>query len=455
MKRTKIVCTIGPAASEKEILKQMLIDGMDVARFNMSHGTHESHLQLITEAKKARAELNMPLAIMIDTKGPEIRVGDFENGKVELVKGQSFVLTTKKILGNNTVAYVNYPKLYQEVQKGTTILLNDGKIELKVQSVEGTDIHTKVIVGGKLSNKKAVNLPHVEIHMPYLSEQDKRDIEFACSVDADYLAISFVSKPEDVLAVRKLLQKFGKPNMKIISKIECDYGVQYAHDILEVSDGIMVARGDLGVEVDFAEIPLIQKELINECKVHGKISITATQMMESMTASNRPTRAEISDVANAICDGTTAIMLSGETSAGKHPALVVKTMARIATKMDMASEGNDFAYYKPENMSMEGNIGYGVCALEYAFGDSSIICLDDYASANAISNYRPAAEIFAFFTNEKEFHQSALLYGVIPILAKGKLTAENCVEYLVKNKMLNKGIPVIVLKNNTIQIVKV
>ncbi|MBQ9785948.1 MAG: pyruvate kinase, partial [Clostridia bacterium] len=304
MRSTKIVCTIGPAASSVQVLKQMLVQGMDVARFNMSHGTHQSHLSLINNARQAREELGLPLAILIAPKGPEIRVGDFENGGVNLVKGHSFVLTTQNILGSESIAYVNYAHLPAEVKKGTRMLLNDGKIELVVQAVNGKEILTKVVEGGYLSNKKAVNLPDIDIKMPYISEQDKLDIKFACDVDADYLAISFVTCADNVLAVKRLLAKYGKPDMKIISKIECAQGVNHAHEILEVSDGIMVARGDLGVEVDFAQIPLIQKELIAECNEHGKLSITATQMMESMSVNNRPTRAEISDVANAICDGT-------------------------------------------------------------------------------------------------------------------------------------------------------
>ena len=455
MKQTKIVCTIGPSASSVQVLKQMLTQGMDVARFNMSHGNHQSHLELINNAKQARTELGLPLAILIDTKGPEIRVGDFIGGGVELTKGKTFVLTTQKVLGNESVAYVNYAHLPAEVKKGTCILLNDGKIELSVVGVKGSEIATKVVVGGYLSNKKALNLPNVNIQMPYISEQDKLDIKFACDVDADYLAISFVSKASDVVAVRKLLAKYGKPNMKIISKIECESGVANAHEILEVSDGIMVARGDLGVEIDFAQIPLIQKQLIAECNEHGKISITATQMMESMSVNNRPTRAEISDVANAICDGTTAVMLSAETSAGKHPALCVQTMAKIAEQMDDAQEGNNFAYIKPENMSMAGNIGYGVCALEYALGQSAVVCINDFAVTKAISNFRPNTFVFYFTSNLKEYNEASLLYGVVPVYIENGLTAEACVKYIATKKMVKRNTNVILVGNNTIKVVKV
>ena len=455
MRSTKIVCTIGPAASSVQVLKQMLVQGMDVARFNMSHGTHQSHLSLINNARQAREELGLPLAILIDTKGPEIRVGDFENGGVNLVKGHSFVLTTQNILGSESIAYVNYAHLPAEVKKGTRMLLNDGKIELVVQAVNGKEILTKVVEGGYLSNKKAVNLPDIDIKMPYISEQDKLDIKFACDVDADYLAISFVTCADNVLAVKRLLAKYGKPDMKIISKIECAQGVNNAHEILEVSDGIMVARGDLGVEVDFAQIPLIQKELIAECNEHGKLSITATQMMESMSVNNRPTRAEISDVANAICDGTTAVMLSAETSAGNHPALCVQTMAKIAEEMDNSREGNDFAYIKPENMSMAGNIGYGVCALEYALGESTVVCLNDLAVAKSLSNFRPNTQILFFTSNQHEYNQATLFFGVKPIFMANGLNVESCLQYLVAKKLVKRKTDIILVGGNTIKVVKV
>ena len=454
MNRTKIICTVGPADGSVEVLKQMLIEGMDVARFNLSHGTHEGHLEYINNARKASEELNIPLSIMLDTKGPEIRVGDFEGGEAHLTKGQKFILTTQKVLGNNSCVYVNYANLPAEVKKGTTLLLNDGNVELQVVSCTKTEITTKVVAGGKLTNKKSVNLPNVEINMPYISEKDKADIKFACDVDADYLAISFVNCADNVLAVRKLLTKYGKPNMKIISKIESISGVENAHEILEVSDGLVIARGDLGVEVDFAKIPLIQKALIAECNEHGKISVTATQMLESMGVNNRPTRAEISDVANSVCDGTTAVMLTGETSAGTHPALVVKTMSKIIEEMDQSAEGNDFAYIKPDNMSFAGNIGYGVCALEYAFGESAVVCINDYELTKSISNFRPATTIFAFTNSKKECNLETLLYGVVPIYAKGALNVENCINYLLKNKMIKKTMPIIVASKDMIRVIK-
>ena len=455
MKSTKIVCTIGPAANSVKVLKQMLLEGMDVARFNMSHGTHENHLELINNARAAQEELGLPLSILIDTKGPEIRVGNFENGGVTLAKGKLFVLTTQNVLGTDSIAHVNYPHLPAAVKKGTCLLLNDGNIELCVQSVKNNEILTKVVVGGFLADKKSINVPNVHIQMPYISEQDKKDIKFACDVDADYLAISFVRSAQDVLSVKKLLAKYGKPNIKIISKIECEQGVANAHEILHESDGIMVARGDLGVEIDFAQIPLIQKEIISECNDHGKISIIATQMMESMSERNRPTRAEISDVANAICDGATAVMLSGETSAGRHPALCVQTMARIVEQMDSASEGNNFAYIKPDNMSMAGNVGYGVCALEYALGESAICCINDTAVAKAISNFRPNTTIMLFTNNAKEYNEANLFFGVTPVYIDKDLSAETCIKYMAAKKVVKRNTSIILVSNNTIKVVKV
>lgn len=449
MKNTKIVCTIGPSANNLKILKQMIHEGMNVARFNMSHGNHQSHLEMINLAKQAGAETNSPLAIMVDTKGPEIRMGEFENGFVELKKNQKFILTPQTILGNEQRATISYKNLAQEVTAGTQVLIDDGNIELNVLEVVGVDVLTKVVVGGKLQNRKSVNIPNANIKMPYISAQDREDIKFACDVDADYLAISFVRNKSDVLAVRKLLTQLDKSNMKIISKIENQDGVNNAHEILDVSDGIMVARGDLGVEVDFAEIPIIQKYLISECNEHGKISITATQMMENMSKSNRPTRAEISDVANAICDGTTAIMLSAETSAGKHPALCVQTMAKIATNMDLARVGDDFAHIRPENMSLAGNIGYGVCALEYAFNEAIIVCLNDANVAKSISNFRPNAQVILFTNDSKAYRESALYFGVESVLLQD-VNYQECLDYVRKHT--RRKLPIIMVSGGNIKV---
>lgn len=449
MKNTKIVCTIGPSANNLKILKQMIHEGMNVARFNMSHGNHQSHLEMINLVKQAEKEANSPVAIMVDTKGPEIRVGDFVGGFAELRKNQKFILTPQNIIGDDQKVAISYKNLPQEVSKGTQILIDDGNIELSVLDVIGGEIITKVVVGGTISNHKSVNVPEINIKMPYISQQDRADIQFACDIDADYLAISFVRNKSDVLAVRKLLSQLGKPDMKIISKIENQEGVNNAHEILHASDGIMVARGDLGVEVDFADIPIIQKYLISQCNDHGKISITATQMMESMSQSNRPTRAEISDVANAICDGTTAIMLSAETSAGKHPALCVQTMAKIASNMDLIRIGDDFTHIRPEKMSLAGNIGYGVCALEYAFGEAIIACLNDADVAKSISNFRPNAQVVFFTNNSKAYRESALYFGVESVFMED-IDYLKCLDYVRKHS--RRKLPIIMVSGNTIKV---
>lgn len=455
MKNTKIICTLGPSSSSVDVLKEMINSGMNVARFNMSHGTHQSHSELMDAVRKARAELNAPVAILVDTKGPEIRVRDFADGGVTLVKGKKFTLTTLQVVGDIDKVSVSYSNLPKLVRKGTSILLNDGNIELSVLSTTKTEVVTKVVVGGYLSNKKSINIPSVDLDMPYISEQDQKDIEFACKQKADYLAISFVNKKEDVIAVKKLLAKFGRPSIKIISKIESRLGVQNAHEILEESDGIMVARGDLGVEVDFAKIPIIQKQLIAECNTHGKIVVTATQMMESMTTASRPTRAEISDVANAIMDGTTAIMLSGESSAGKHPALVVNAMNRIASEIEQTQEGNEFAYYNPEHLSKNGGIAYGVVATCYGVNADGIIVLNNSDMAYAISNYKPIVNTYSFVNNCDDYYQSVLYFGVVPVLTKSKISVNDAISYLKSEKCVKKNNKIIVVDNDSISVVNV
>ena len=334
MNKTKIVCTIGPACKDIEIIKDMIRAGMDVARFNMSHGTHESHKEMIDIVKQARYEMGVPVAIMLDTKGPEIRIRQFADGKVDLKKGQDFALTTEYVVGDANIVSVTYDKLPQIVKKGTKILLNDGLIELKVKSVSGRLIYTEVVVGGELSNNKSINIPSVELNMDYLGDVDKKDLAFGVQEGVDAYAISFVNSADDVKVVRDYLASLGETDAFIISKIESAKGVERMDKIIEASDGVMVARGDMGVEIPFEKLPQVQKQMIATAKKLGKYTITATQMLESMMNNPRPTRAEISDVANAIYDGTCAIMLSGETSAGKYPVLSVETMNKIASETE-------------------------------------------------------------------------------------------------------------------------
>ena len=334
MNKTKIICSIGPSSNTSKILTEMIEAGMDIARFNMSHSTHELHKKNFNELQKAIKKTGKKVSVMLDTKGPEIRIRDFKDDKVFLKQGQKFVITTKDILGDNKQVSVNYDKLPAVLKKGNILYINDGVIELQVEKTTKDSIITKVIHGGELSNKKSINLPGIETGIEFLNEKDKCDLEFAKEINAEYIALSFVSHKEDVTKAREFLKSKNLSNLKIISKIESAQGIENFDDILKVSDGIMVARGDLGVEIDFAKIPYYQKEMIKKCKKAKKFVVTATQMMESMTTNPVPTRAEVSDVANAVFDGSSAIMLSGETANGKHPTLVVKTMRHIADEAE-------------------------------------------------------------------------------------------------------------------------
>jgi len=453
MKRTKIICTIGPASSTKKTIEEMIKAGMDVARFNMSHGSFESHKQLIDTVKAARDELGAPVSILIDTKGPEIRVGEFENGFVTLAKGQSFDLLAKRVVGSQDKCYVSYAKLPELLKNGTQILVDDGKIELKVVGTESGVVHTKVVVGGKLSNTKSVNIPSCDLNMPYVSAYDERTIEFACKVGADYVAISFVRTAGDVKKIAKLLKKYGGENIKIISKIESRLGTENIDEILHVSDGLMVARGDLGVEIDFAKIPIIQKQILDACTSAGKLSVVATQMLESMTTGSRPTRAEISDVANSVLDGTCAVMLSGETSVGEHPVLATATMAKIVEEAEHGNEPNNISYCNPDGLTIRDAMAYGAYSLLYASKADAIVCMYDITADN-VSDFSPNKHIFFFTTSKIEFNQSALLRGVVPILTKSKLGYDKCIEFLKNNNYVKSNSTIVTLCKDTIKLEK-
>lgn len=334
MKKTQIICSIGPASNDVEILKKMIDNGMNIARFNMSHGTYESHTELITNVKTASKAKKKKVAIMIDTKGPEIRIKKFENGQIFLNDGDVFVLTTNDVVGNQNMVSVSYKNLPKVVKKGTKILADDGKIELRVEKTNKTDILCTVVDGGPLKDRKSLNLPDTDTKMEFLSEQDKSDLLFAKAMCADYISLSFVNTPEDVKTTRKYLDSIGLENAKIIAKIESAAGVKNFDKILKVTDGIMVARGDLAVEIDYVKIPYLQKEFIKKCNQANKPVVVATQMLASMTEEPRPTRAEISDVANAVYDGTDMIMLSEETTSGHFPAESVHAMRRIADEAE-------------------------------------------------------------------------------------------------------------------------
>lgn len=416
MKKTKIVCSIGPACADIETLEKMIDSGMNVARFNMSHGTHESHQKLIEAVKQARQNKNAPIGIMIDTKGPEIRIKQFKDGKILLNPKDKFILTTKDVLGDQKRVSVTYKNLPKILKNGTKILLNDGNIEFKVEKVKNDDIYCEVVNGGVLSNNKSINLPDIVTDMPYLSEQDKSDITFAKEMEANFLSISFVNCAQDVLDVKNYLKEIGYSDIKIISKIESQEGVKNFDKILKVSDGIMVARGDLGVEIDFVKIPILQKEFISKCNKCGKIVITATQMLESMITKARPTRAEISDVANAIFDGSTAIMLSGETASGDHPVEAVETMKRIAKESEKYISGLGLMQ---ESKDTTKSLGYAVYALAQTKNvDGIVVVTKSGNSAEKISCLHPNVPIIACTPNEKTYHDMTIFYGVYSILDK-------------------------------------
>lgn len=419
MNKTKIVCTIGPSCSDKETIKDMIRAGMNVARFNMSHGTRESHLELIDIVKQARFEMNAPIAIMIDTKGPEIRIKQFKDKKVLLKSGQDFILTTENVAGDADIVSVTYEKLPQIVTKNTRILINDGLIELEVLKTTKTMIYTKVISGGELSNNKSINLPNVELNMTYLSENDKKDLAFGVQVGADVFSISFVNHAQDVDDVRKFLISVGCKNPFIIAKLESQKGVDNLEEIISAADGVMVARGDMGVEIPFENLPYIQKQIISKAKELGKYTITATQMLESMVTNVRPTRAEISDVANAIYDGTSAIMLSGETSAGAHPVLAVETMRKIAAQTEKTIDyKNTLTKFVPTN-SITCGIGYAACALASSLDAKAILVTTNSGmSAQSISRFRPNCDIIALTPNYDSYFKLGMLWGVSPLLNK-------------------------------------
>jgi len=419
MKKTKIVCTMGPATESLEVVKKLIKEGMNVARFNMSHGTHEYHEKLINVVKQARSELNVPIAIMIDLKGPEIRIRQFENGKVCLKNGQKFVLTTQKIMGTNEYVSVNYSKFPKVVMSGDKILLNDGLVELKVIDKNADSVLTKVIVGGELSNNKSINIPNVDLGLDFLSECDKSDIEFARDVDAEMISLSYVSGKEDVLKVRRFLQKINFNNVMLISKIENRLGTENIDEIVDVSDGVMVARGDMGVEIEYEKIPAIQKQIISACRKQGKISITATQMLESMVHNPRPTRAEISDVANACIDGSTCVMLSGETSAGNYPVESVNAMRKIIEESEKHMPERKLEKFKDKGGNLSASIGYAACGLAESLGVSSILAMTKSGQAAAsISRFRPNAIILACTPSKKVYYQMSALWGVVPLIDK-------------------------------------
>jgi len=420
MRKTKIVCTLGPATDDPAVLKKLFLNGLDVARFNFSHGTHEEQLERLNLFRKIRDELKQPAAALMDTKGPEVRLKTFKDGKIELTKGDKFTLTTNDVEGTEEIVSVTYSKLPQNLNNGDRVLIDDGLIELRVTGTTGKEIYTEVINGGEVSDKKGVNLPSITLDIPFLSEKDKGDILFGIENDYDYIAASFVRNADDVKQIKNFLSDNNGSFIKIISKIENNDGVRNIDEILRVSDGIMVARGDMGVEIPFEEIPSLQKMIIAKTKRAGKPVITATQMLDSMIRNPRPTRAEITDVANAIYDGTSAIMLSGETAVGKYPELSVATMAKIALKTETSI---DFKKnLEQEKLCSTKNvtdaISYSTCSAAHSLDAAAIITITKSGhTSRMVSRHRPNCPTIASTPLKKVYNQLAVIWGVIPVLS--------------------------------------
>jgi len=433
-RKTKIVCTLGPATDDPQVLRELMLSGMNTARVNFSHGTHEEQLDRIHEVKKLRKELGLPIPLLLDTKGPEIRTGDFENGMVELVQKQKFILTPREILGTCEETHISYAGLYKDVKKGDRILIDDGLIEMVVTAIKGEDVVCEVLNGGPVSNHKSINVPDVNLTMDYMSQKDIDDILFGIEQGFDYIAASFVRSAFDVLEIKRVLEQNGGADIPVIAKIENRQGVDNIEHILKVCDGIMVARGDMGVEIPFEELPAIQKTLIEKCYKARKRVITATQMLESMTHNPRPTRAETSDVANAVYDGTSAVMLSGETAVGKYPVRALKTMSQICIKAE-----EDINYIKRFEsrhletvMDVTNAISHSACTTAHDLGAAAIVTVSKSGfTPRVISGYRPKAPIIAGCLNEKVYRQLALSWGVTPILTEQKDSSDELFEHVV------------------------
>ncbi len=421
MRKTKIVCTIGPACEDAATLTAMCRAGMNVARLNFSHGTHEEHKKKIETIRKVREELGLPVAIMLDTKGPEYRIRTFENGSVELKAGQTFTFTVRQdVVGNEQRVAVSYEGMTADLAVGDTILVNNGLLVFRVEELTDTDAVCTVLEGGVLSDRKSMAFPGKVLNQPYLSEQDKADLLFGIENDVDFVACSFVSRRQDMVDIRNFLCANGGEHIDLIAKIENRSGVENIEEICEECDGIMVARGDLGVEIPYEELPAIQKLLIDKCRMLGKRVITATEMLESMIQNVRPTRAEISDVANAVYDGTSAIMLSGETAAGKHPVQAVEAMARIAAYTEASINYEKrlrSAEFKIHNIV--DALSHATCGMAVDIGAAAIaVCTLSGGTARMVSRFRPPMDIMGLTTSEKTWRKLGLSWGVTPVLCE-------------------------------------
>lgn len=452
MKKTKIVATIGPATESKEILKQLFTEGVDVCRLNFSHGSHEEHQVKIDRIKEVREEMGLPVAIMLDTKGPEIRLGLFKDSmEVRLESGDNYTLTNRDVEGDETIASISYADLPRDITVGSRILIDDGLVGLRVLSKTDTDIYTEVENGGVISQRKGVNAPGVDLKLPLLNDKDKSDIIFGVKNDIDFIAASFVRSKEDVLEIRKVLEDAGNYDIKIISKIESEQGLANLDEILAVSDGIMVARGDLGVEIPTERVPLAQKEMIKKCNIAGKSVITATQMLDSMMRNPRPTRAEANDVANAVLDGTSAVMLSGETASGKYPLNAVKVMREIVEVTEDSINYQELLEKQISEIStsVTNAIGKSTCTIAQDLSAKAIITATTSGSTTrAISKFRPKSTIIAATTSERVRRQLALTWGAVSILVPALNTTDevfkNSIDRVIEEKLVEEGDVVVI-----------
>ena len=419
MRKTKIICTLGPASESEEVIRELMLAGMNVARLNFSHGTHEEQRGKLERVKKVREELGLPVALLLDTKGPEIRTGEFEKGKVELKKGQTFVLTTEDVMGNEGKVSITYKNLVKDVQPGDSILIDDGLIGLKVVKVTEKEIICSVENGGIISNKKGINVPGVELKMPFISKKDKDDIEFAVQEGFDYIAASFTRTADDILEIRRILEENHCDYIKIIAKVENDQGIKNVDEILRVADGVMIARGDMGVEIPLEEVPSIQKKLIRKAFETGKPIITATQMLDSMMKNPRPTRAETSDVANAIYQGTSAIMLSGETASGQYPVEALKTMVKIAlrTEADIDYDERFKRRSIEDRTDITNAVSHATCTTAVDLHAAAIITVTKSGrTVGMIAKHHPGCMIIGCCMDDYVCRQLNLYWGVQPLL---------------------------------------
>jgi len=435
MRKTKIICTLGPATAGDDVLRQLMENGMSTARLNFSHGTQEEHKTTADRVKRIRDELGMPVALLLDIKGPKIRLKKFENGQAEVKEGDIFTLTSDEITGTTHAVSVTYKNLPMDVNPGDTLLIDDGLISMKVMKKNSRNIECRVTNGGILKNGKGVNVPGVKIKLPYMSDNDRKDILFGIENDFDFIAASFVRDAECVKEVRKILDDNGGGAIKIIAKIENREGIDNIEEILRVSDGIMIARGDMGVEIPFEELPAIQKDIIRKCNLKGKPVVTATQMLDSMIRNPRPTRAETTDVANAIYDGTDAIMLSGETSVGEFPVEAVKTMSKIAVEAEKGIDYIEKFYHTHIDISrnITNAISHATCLTAHSLGGAAIIAVTSSGrTARMLSKFRPAYPVIATTFSGRVYRQLSMAWGVYPVLTDIKNNSDEILEHSIK-----------------------